>query len=355
MTIFSDLHHSGLFFSLQLLLEKRLGHQLYRPIGLEWFERGFWDIAKPYQNNINTVKQYLSLQPNYQPVDGTVPLNKIAGRTYNSQYFKIHDEYHDAEQRAVTFQKFMDMEFDVIIASIPDHWYTYKRLRDQFQPRAKLICHMGNMFQELQPALNDGTIENLMASAKLPLNLQGKNAPLAVEYYQEQPLADFNYSSTNTTITSFVHLLPRSDLYDLYRNELKTFSFYAYGASAPNGYLHKLSTLYEKTKHTAFVWQVKPGGDGYGWNWHTAFLHGRPVITNFSDYKNTLGGRLFEHKVTGIDLEQGSVIDNAALIRSIATTDLLHIMQEKAYARFNEIVNYDNEAQRIASFLANLK
>jgi len=55
MKVFADLHHGDLFYSLQLLFEKRLKAELYRPVGIEWWKEGFWNVF----NHPATAQQYL--------------------------------------------------------------------------------------------------------------------------------------------------------------------------------------------------------------------------------------------------------------------------------------------------------
>jgi len=62
MKVFAELHHQSLFTSLQFLFEKRLGYQLFRPIGEKWFREGYWKICEPYGNDIRTITQYLGIR-----------------------------------------------------------------------------------------------------------------------------------------------------------------------------------------------------------------------------------------------------------------------------------------------------
>ena len=351
MNIFTDYHHSGLLYSFHLLFEKRLGHRIYRPIGMEWFDKGFWNIAKPYGNNIETVKQFLSMRDT-QSLNGSPPLNTIVGRNPMHPFYRVYDSYHDYEQKALSFMQFLEMDIDIIIASIPDHWATYKRLRDQFKPKAKLICHMGNMFNEISEKMHDGTVDNLMASTIAFPHPTFVNSAF---YYQEQPLVEFKPTlTTNKKITSFAHVLPKKEMYEQYKNALPEFEFKAFGATCPDGWMKSILELYKTMQDSMFVWHVKPGGDGYGWNWHSAFLTGRPILTTFSDYKDKLGGLLFEDGITGVDLEKRPFDDNIKYIKDIVTNNQLQIMQEECRKRFDKYVNYDNEQTKVKTFLENL-
>lgn len=349
LRVFSDLHHSGLFYSLKLLFEDRLGGELYRPIGEEWFGKGFWDVAKPYNDDPGTIKQYLSLDSRFTPIDGTPVLNKVIDT--KPTHYVIEEKEHNYQQKAITFEQFKAMDIDIIIASIPSHWITYKKLRNEYKPKAKVIAHMGNMFNEIFSFIQDGIVDNLMAST---IEFPHKDLN-TVFYHQEQPLVDFiPPDPNNRKIKSFVHLLPKSEQFNEYKTVLNDFEFKAYGAGSPNGWVNGLSNLYSEMQDTQYVYHVKPGGDGYGWNWHSAFMLGRPVLTNFTDYEKCLGGKLFEDGITGFNLEAHTVVENCDLIRR-ALVDNPGKMAEAANKRFKEIVNYDLEEQTIRKFLEMLK
>lgn len=348
MNVFCDLHHDGLYYSLHLLFEKRLGWNLFRPIGKEWFRQGYWAIARPYGDNPGTIDQYLSL--NNVPSDGTPPLNSVAGIA--PTHYSIRDEAHDFTQKAITLNQFKEMNIDIIIASIPDHWLLYSQLRDDYHPSAKVICHMGNMFNEVRRMVAEGVVENLMA-ATIPFQL---NRPInTVFYHEEQPIRDFMppMPENRNKIKSFVNVLPKQEQYFQYKKELWEKEMKAFGASCPDGMLPTLNKVYDEMQGSDWIYHVKPGGDGFGWVWHSAYMLGRPVITNFSDYKNKLGGLLFEHKVTGIDLEQGTVKENCELLSQLSDPEKHLEMCIAAHKRFCDVVSYNAEEKNIRNFLNN--
>lgn len=349
MKVFADIHHSGLFYSLHLLFEKRLGFEMYRPIGTEWFENGFWKIAEPYNNNPETVKQFLLLDSRYTPVDGTPPLNKEF--TSAVTHWQIKDEIHGFIEKAITFEQFEAMDIDIIVASIPAHWNSFEVLRRRFKPKAKLICHMGNIFWETESFIKFGNVKNLMSST-IPFETK---IPNKIFYHQEQPILPFEaIKSEKKFIRSFVHLLPKREQFLTYKKLLPEFQWEAYGADCPDGYTRTLQDLYHKMQESTWVYHVKPYGDGYGWNWHSAFMVGRPILTEFHDYHDKLGGLLFEDGVTGIDLDKGTVEENTARIRHYSEPEIHQKMCMQTRKRFEEIVQYEKEAQDMRRFIENL-
>lgn len=354
MQILSDYHHDGLYYSQHALFEQRLGHNLFRPIGMEWFERGFFDVAKPYGNNLETIKQFLSMKET-EGINGSAPLNTIVGKNPFRPFHDVYNYFYEFQHKAITFAQFLDLDIDVIVASIPDHWVTYRKLRDQFKPKAKLICHLGNIGWDSQQLIKDAGVQNLMASV---LPFKTSSDINSVFYYQEQPIPEFKAKLTTTDkpkISSYVHVLPNPELFEQYKQALPEFDWRAYGAACPDGWMPSIIELYKNMQESSFVYHVKPGGDGFGWNWHSAFMNARPILTNYSDYKNKLGGLLFEDLVTGIDLEARSFNDNVKLIKDIiGDKDRLNTMQLECKKRFDQLVNYDNEQKRIEDFIAKL-
>lgn len=346
MRIFADLHHAGLFYSLHLLLEKRLKHTLYRPIGMSWFQEGFWDVAKPYSDNEGTVKQYL--QSHSIPIDGTPPLNQSY---MDGSKFVTYDTEHEYYQNTMTLADFIGDPPDVIIASIPSHAVTYKLLRDAYAPKAKLIFQMGNMFNEIQILVLEGYVTNLMAST-IPFETKSHN----VFYYQEQPLVEMTPVQTSPAkIKSFVHLLPRPEVFNKFKAALSdTYEFKAFGAGCPDGWVNGIKGVYREMQDSTFIYHIKPGGDGYGWNWHSAFINGRPLLTSMSDYRDKLGGQLFEDCVTGYDLDLRTEQEIYELIRGALGEKAVE-MGKAARKRFDSTVNYEAESDKVKKFLEDLK
>lgn len=322
------------------LLAKRLNAKIYFPIGTEWFDRGFWWIAKPYNDNQGTINQYLRIDHRYSLKDN---------------HYETDDLAHGDTLRSITFPQFLDMDIDILIASIPSHWKVYMDLRNKYKPKAKVVCQMGNMFNEVYDMIQDGQVVNLLAST-LPLKLP--KTINTVYYHQEMKVVDFESPKRSKKIYSFVNTF--SDEFDLFKKgykdflgmemELSDFNFKSYGASCRDGWVNGIDNQYKKMQEADFGYHVKKNGDGFGHVWHSWFMVGRPVITNYSDYRDKLGGLLFEHGVTGINLERGTVEENCELIKKLDVEK----MSLNARKRFEEVVNYDREFEDIKKFIERL-
>lgn len=343
MNVFCDLHHGDLYESFRILFEKRLEWNLYRPIGLEWFREGYWRIAEPYGNAIDTVKQFLGIENTpwdcYKNLNGNYRLD--------DGIYYIYDPVHDVHQKAITLDKFKELPIDIVISSIPAHYVSFAQLIKDHKPQAKHIAHMGNNYWNTD-------VNNVMCSTATYDVPKDKNV---VFYHQEFDLNIFRYvpAMNFRNITSFVNLLPRSDLYVSYRAALPGFNFYSYGAGCPNGTVTGIRHIAGEIQKSTFGWHVKPGGDGFGHVWHNWYACGRPVITDFNDYKGKLGGLLFEDGITGIDIGNCSVLSGADKIRYFSKPENYKIMSKNAYERFKQVVNFDNEYNEIVWFLEDLK
>jgi hypothetical protein len=351
MRILTDFHHSGLLRSLNLLFVNRLGHELYRPIGLEWFTEGFWKI----NNQQDTAEQFLGMDQAYLPPDGTAPLNQFTGRTETQEgACWVLDPGGQSMHRACTLQFFKDNPFDVLIASIPAHIKPFAELIRLYQPNAKLVFQVGNNwnFDELEGM-------NVLAST-MPRPV--KPNCNAIFYHQEIDLKEF-YPTTvepNRNIYSFVNIQQNTGIGwdDFIRLEKMTigsgFIWKSFGGQCRDGSMHGDRELANKMRQAMMIYHVKPGGDGFGHVIHDAYAVGRPIITRRSHYANQPGGALMVPG-TCIDLDEYSLPEVKNVLHRLASApDLLIEMGKKARARFDELVRYDEEAEAIKVWLENL-
>ena len=339
MRILSDRHHSGLAHSLKLLFEDRLEHTLYFPIGMEWAKDKHWLLHKPYDYNLGTAEQYLQIKPEH----------KLVGDHYESE--DTHELY---TYKSITLEQFKEMDIDVIIASVPDHWESFTRLRDKYKPNAKVICQMGNHFHEINDMILSGIVKNLMSSTSaFPVSCN------AVFYHQEFPLNIFKPSNLppNKQISSFINSYNQNRGYIDYlslKAEMPDWEFRSYGGSCDDGAIAGIDNLALQMQRSAWVFHSKHMGDGFGHILYSAMACGRPVITRISDYKGKLGEELMEDEATVLDIDKRSSEDLYLYISTLPPFKYEYMCQQ-AYNRFCEKVNYNKEAQSIKKFLEDLR
>lgn len=348
MRVLADYHHEDLFYSLQLLFEKRLDWELYRPIGLEWYTEGYWNIY-PHPD---TARQFLATdqatnRPNNifaQPLQDTHLLNKS---------YVIEDGIYYVTpnkgmlQRGITLEKFRNTRFDILVSSIPSHIDPFNRLIAQYQPHAKHIFQIGNAWTNIQG------VGNLLSSTTPFQVSAGINSCF---YHQEFDTTLFHYipPTNHTTINSYIHYMQRKDLMDVYATHLPEMHFTAYGAGM-DSCLSKLDALATAMTNSSFTWHYKPEGDGFGHIIHNTYACGRPAIIAGNFYDGKIASALLEHNKTCIDLSKLNTADCIKLIRQNALPDRHARMCEEAYKRFSDVVNFDYEFEwQIKPFLDRL-
>jgi len=337
--VFTDYHHGDLYYSLYLLFEKRLGWELYRPIGLDWFTQGFWKIAEPYGNAQDTINQYLDINH-----DGWHPYRNLNGEHYlEDDIYYSYDPGHDYYHRAITLEKFKEMEFDVVMPTYEPHEDPYRRLRDTFQSKAKLVAQMGNTGQKSSCSYVIHSVPYIP-----------KQGQRSFYYHQEIDSGLYSYVLPRPTrkIYSFVNLYPYPDIYHSYKNNLHDVSMKYYGSGCPDGVLNGSHQVSLKMQEANIGWHLKPqGGLGHsslGW-----LASGRPVITNMSQMRSWGGDAtaLFEPGVTCMDIEAYTVDQGCLELRKMLDPDENLKWCERALKRFKDIVNYEQEAQKLTKFL----
>lgn len=346
MRVLCDFHHSSLLRSLVLLFEKRLGYDVYRPIGMKWYKEGFWAI-----NNLeDTAKQFLQIGS--QPLDKTPGLNNRVGAIASPlDVFKVYDPGMASSHWACTLDFFKRTPFDYVIASIPQHVVIFRELIAKYNPKAKLIVQMGNNW-----ALDHLQGHNVLASIA-----PQDSSVNAVFYHQEFDLDIFKPTPNcrSLRISSYVNVIrempPAWQAYNAFKNRLEPLGWTvnSFGGQCPDGNKTGPRELAESMIADDFVLHVKPKGDGYGHILHNAYAIGRPVITYASDYKDQLGEYLLKDG-TFINLDEFSSIDDAIAHAAGMSDEALKYMSEMARARFYEVVNFKQEAKMIEKWLKTL-
>lgn len=346
--VLCDFHHSSLLRSLVLLFEERLGMELYRPIGMEWFEQGYWAI----NNQADTAKQFLDLDQAYKPQDGTPALNAVAAGNQAEGIYMVIEPGGLSAHKAATLDYFINNRFDYVIASIPAHVDVFKALIAKYQPHCKLIIQMGNNWN-----IENYKGENVLASIA-PQPAPGVNA---MYYHQEFDLEVFRPTPCTATkkIYSFVNVIENTGIgwedYQQLKRLKPDFEFRAYGGQCPDGSTTGPHETAAKMREAQFIFHVKPGGDGFGHVIHNAYAVGRPVLTRPSHYKNQLAEQLLVPG-TFIDLDRYGPGEVKNIITRLSQ-DPVHLKQmgQRAADRFREVVNYTKEAAAIKDWLNGLQ
>ena len=320
LLILADKHHEALTKSLKILFKKRLGHKLFFPFGREWFDEGYWLIARPYNDFPGTINQYL-VAPN--------------------------------GDRGISFDDFIKGDFDVVIASYIEHARAYYKMINKYNLKAKLIVQMGNEWEV------DWNITNNLLSSTKKFDVPSKKN--VVFYHQEFDTNLFKFDIYVDGITaharSFVHCMTDEGLhkqdwkdFQELEKQLPELKFESYGISCREGTVQKQIDVASKMKDSKFGVHFKEGGDGYGHTIFNWFAVGRPVIYKGSQYKGKLAGELLVDGKTGFDFEKGNIVQRIQRL----TDKRYHKMCMNTYKKFVEKVNFEQEAEDIKQFLKDL-
>lgn len=357
INVFSDRHHNSLFNSLRILFEDRLKGNLFTQVGLEWWEKGYWNIY----DHPATANQYLSLDPRYKPIDGTRQLNQVVNQ--NPEYYELYDPEYEKPQKALTFEQFLAMDIDIIIASIPQHIIPFHRLRDRYKPKAKLIYQVGNSWD-----IQDMPIPNIMASA----NIHIPEKYHSIIYHQEFDTSVFKFdpifyqdaymAQPPQNIYSFVNCFDVQDhfkkdweLFEAIEKRMPEWGFRSFGGQCRNGTIDGSRALAAKMSEARFIWHTKNGGDGYGHVIHNAAAVGRPLIVKEEYYIGKLGGKLLIDGVACLTIDGLSDEEIINKINHYSEPERYEKLCLGAYRNFTEVVDFDKESEMLKIFVQNLK
>lgn len=359
-TVFTDFHHAGLLHSLMMLFEGRLGGKVFRPIGREWFDQGFWKVY----DHPATVEQYLGVGGNTP--DGSEKLNEVlgVGADVNGEigkrfeYFRCHDIDSDTENKAITFHYFMNAPIDIVIASLPAHVEPFKRLCELHPNKPKLIFQIGNAWTS-----EAASAPNIMASALIDGIPEGINF---ISYHQEFDTKLFCPTTIHDenppkNIYSFVNCFSASDYFKMdwdvftaIESRMPDWNFKSHGGQCRDGAVGPAPVLAQTMQDARFIWHVKQGGDGYGHVIHNAFAVGKPPIVKKQYYQGKMAEKLMIDGVTCITIDG---LDNDQIIDKILYyNDPVRYAQMavSAFTTFTRLVDFDEEQKKIELFLEKL-
>lgn len=360
LKIFSDFHHAGLLQSLILLFEKRLGGQVFRPIGTEWYDRGFWKI---YEHPA-TVQQYLGIGG--ATPDETPKLNEVL--TGQDDYpartrtvYRCFDIDSGDHNKAITYEGFMSQHFDIVIASIPAHIKPFRKLCSMHPSNPRLLYQIGNAWNITNE--EEDLVDGIISSAIINYN-GGKPY---VQYHQEFdtnifiPLLPIGGHDANAIITSFVNCFSIDGLFaDDYRQFLEIeflmndYKFYTYGGQCRDGARHGNKEIAIAMHASGFIWHTKRGGDGYGHVIHNAFAVGRPPVVKMQYYDGKMAGRLMDDGVTCIAIDGLTNEEVVNKIRYYSEAMRWARLCRGAYEGFAHKVNFNADANKVCRMLESL-
>jgi hypothetical protein len=342
--VLADYHHSDLFESYQLTLGDRLGWEVYRPIGMEWFDEWYWSFERAHHGDA-VARQYLALWDDDRPCDG---------------YWERDDHTHPGRVlRGVTLDQARSQRWDVVISSVVHNDAGLARFARE--AGATFGVQVGNVNQVVEVDWSAAAFG--LCSTTLPWTPPVPH----IVYRQEFSLTDFRPAwprEDARTVASFIQCFPENrgfyEQFLTYARALPEFDWRVYGAygSAPLdefacGNLETTPAVAAAMRRTRTAWHAKWWSDGFGHVIHNLFATGTPVVGPLRYYADKLAGELMVDGLTCFDIGARSEEETIALLRRLRDDDEFYLdASHAAHARFREVVDFDRDAERIADLLA---
>jgi hypothetical protein len=326
---------------------------------MEWYTSGNWMVHDD-PNTASCHLEFLHEDPDWIPkhCDGTpitrwYPIEFYFNRgAHSCGEWRIPDYAHKnpIAQRAVTFEEFKDMHFDVFVSSMTPHVPIFNRLIKEYHPNAKHIFQAGNNYSYTDPNWTPD-VRNLLLSAK-GINIpDGANV---VYYHQEFDLDEFQPKEPfdRQSVVNLQNVMCYPELFNNLQMLLPDWDFAAYGIRNPNGPItHR--AVPSVLMGAGFLFHCKRVDDGYGHCLHTAFACGKPCIVKSEHYKGCTAEALFEHGQTVIDLSKISTDDAAYMLKDAVQN--YPQWSSRVRKKFEEVVDFDSEEEEIRKFLERLQ
>lgn len=339
-----DYHHSDLFESYQLTLHDRLGHDLYRPIGMEWFTEGIWQFEKHHHGDA-VAHQYLDLWDS----------DRDCG-----DHWERDDKTHPGRVlRMVTFEQARSQKWDIVLSSLPDNDRGMAALAREWG--AKFGVQIGNEAQHSAWELADFGLVSASMHYLPPV-------PYVI-YHQEFSLADFRFEwppKNRNEVGSWVQCfaenpVPYAEFLETAR-QTPDFDWRIYGAYGWHpvdefsaGNLPNTPAVARSMRDTRIAYHAKSWSDGYGHVIHNIAACGKPLIGRASYYADKLAGPLWVDGVTSFDLDSHSREELIAIMRRLRDDDDYHYqISEQMYERFRQVVDFEEDAAKIKALLEGL-
>ena len=350
MRVLADFHHADLFESMQMLFVDRYGWELFRPIGMEWYDEGIWNFERAYHGDA-VARQYLEMW------DGD--------RNHIDYWTRVDQTHPGRVFKMVTLAQARETDWDLVISTLPDN---DRGLHDLARSRgAKFGIQLGNVGQMSAWELADFAL----CSTTMPYEPM---KPYVV-YRQEFSLEDFRYEPPPNAcgcenrvlhVNSFVQCLPENPLayaqflhYARSDSDISWGIYGSYGSHETDefarGNMETTTSVAAAMRGSDVIWHTKEWSDGYGHVIHNAFAAGRPVFGKAYYYEDKLAGPLWVDGVTSIDISRRSPDEVLTILRRLRDDPDEHVrMCEASAARFREVVSFDEEAANIRKLLDNV-
>jgi hypothetical protein len=320
MNIFVDyIGHETLYYSLHLLLEKRLKHNLYSPLmDKKWKEFGL-----------------------HLPV----PLAGQKGIKQEKD-FSFFTSIFGNSIKIVTFEQFKKMDFDIFMFTRHDHENPFCNLGEKY--KKPVIRHIANILEKPKRC------KNVLLSTLEPM-------PVGTDWITYHPehnpsfkfVKPKNYKSIKSFFANHKVYQVRLDQWNRFKGKLNDFDFAMHGAFGEDREVPVLK-MPNKIQESSFVWHLKTGCCGY--IARQALSCGKPCIINSyegSDIFHTLSRNYFKDGFNCIDINPAvrSFEESIELIRKWSEPEVYNKKTLEIVKYFGKTINFRRESKMISIWL----
>lgn len=334
----ADLHHSDLYESHQLVFGDRFGWDVFAPYGMAWYDNWAWSFERAYHGDAVARQYLLGIWRGAEPVDGIVT---------------VEDSHHPGRMlRGITYERARDERWDYVLSSVPANAAGFSTFAEQ--TGARWFLHVGNQWgDEAWVHHPEGAIMTTTSPVPADMPHVVVHQEFRRDLFAYQPPTAFG------PIRSFVNCFPETPEYPRFLAYAETgaeFDWEVYGAygTAPldrfaRGNLDTTDAVAEHMAGAGVVWHQKFWSDGFGHVVHNAFASGRPVFGSAHYYADKLAGPLWIDGVTSFDMDTRSPDEIVRELRILRDNPERYLeVCAAAAARFDEIVDFDADADQIA-------
>jgi hypothetical protein len=384
MKVLVDLHHTDLYRSFQLLFEKRFGWEVYRPLGREWFDRGYF-----YHPRDDEVIGLLTEQCPFIPGKHKTVFDAPEGVLFRNANpdgmlfrWMTLDEVHS---------------LDYIVCSVYRNEQQFWKLKKDFGLKAPIIRYTGNGGEQVDPSKFDIFLpallchyEEYVKSGRKPGILYHPEfdlnrycpGPLPVDQKIIRTFLNFIYHHRDSGAWSPWEQWCR---YCGYADEIKALHLIHGLGTPPPGVEVDLDVIidisFEKMglghlkdrskwpdlkfnrgeppnhevianlmKHSNIVVHAKTSPpEGYGFVVHQIAASGRPMVIP-QHYKQLSAVKFLQHRETCLFIT-GENEEDKANFKWAMEPENNQRMSETMHKRFLENVNFEDEAAKIRALL----
>lgn len=346
--VLCDAIHADLWESLRLLFEERLGWELYRPIGMEWADKGIWRFEQHQPYGAGVAHQFLDPWESDRRVDPEM---------HGFDAERVDTTHPGQTQRLVTHDQARSMRWDLVLATLAENeqgWYQFAQ-----EVGAHYGIQAGNQgAANLWPIAEFG----LLSVTTPGLKPWKPHVYYRQEFDRELFHNDGGILAEPDLVMNRVQCTSQTQDHDRWRRMAAAVParWRWYGHCEPRdewfGGDHATTPEVAASMHAARIaWHPKRWSDGYGHVIHNWFSIGRPVIGSAGYYADKLAGPLFEEGVTSFDMDRLSDDELAATVRMLlGDEDRWRRMCEASADRFRAVVDFDAEAAEIRAMLENV-